>query len=55
MDIIIYYGTIILGFVIVLFAQLNINKNYSKYKKIKARNFASLIHCSFNYELAYSL
>lgn len=34
MDITIYYGLIILGFIIVLFSQLNINSNYKKYKKI---------------------
>lgn len=30
----IYYGLIILGFIIVLFAQINIKSNYSKYKSI---------------------
>ena len=30
----IYYGLVIIGFVIVLFAQLNINSNYKKYKQI---------------------
>ena len=33
-DIIIYYGFAIIGFVVVLLAQLNINSNYKKYKKI---------------------
>ena len=31
----IYYGLIILGFIIVLLAQANISLNYSKYKKIR--------------------
>lgn len=31
----IYYGTIFLGFMIVFLSQINININYSKYKKIK--------------------
>jgi len=34
MDFIIYYGFGLIGLVIVLLAQFNINKNYKKYKKI---------------------
>lgn len=35
MDIVIYYGFALIGTIIVLFAQININSNYKKYKKVK--------------------
>lgn len=37
-ELFIYYGTAIIGFIIVLFAQISINSNYSKYKKVKLNN-----------------
>ena len=36
-DIMIFWGLVILGFIIVLWAQININSNYKKYKEIKVK------------------
>ena len=36
-DMILYWGLAILGFIIVLWAQININGNYKKYKEIKVK------------------
>ena len=36
-DIMIFWGLAILGFIIVLWAQININSNYKKYKEIKVQ------------------
>lgn len=36
-DIMIFWGLVILGFIIVLWAQININSNYKKYKEIKVQ------------------
>ena len=36
-DIILYWGLAILGFIIVIWAQININSNYKKYKEIKVK------------------
>ncbi len=36
-DIMIFWGLAILGFIIVLWAQININSNYKKYKEIKVK------------------
>ncbi len=36
-DIILYWGLAILGFIIVIWAQININSNYKKFKEIKVK------------------
>ena len=36
-DIMIFWGLAILGFIIVLWAQININSNYKKYKEVKVK------------------
>ena len=36
-DIMIFWGLVILGFIIVLWAQININSNYKKYKEVKVQ------------------
>ena len=36
-DIMIFWGLAILGFIIVLWAQININSNYKKYKEVKVQ------------------
>ena len=36
-DIMLFWGLAILGFIIVLWAQININSNYKKYKEIKVK------------------